>query len=279
MSKMLKKKSRRFLLYVTVILTCLTLGFPMYWMFNTSIAPQDDTFLYPPQLIHPDPTFDAYTKVLTERPVAQWMANSFYLVVLVLAVTIFTATLAGYALSRFQNRGTTAVGIFLLASRMLPTTLLVIPLFVVMRVLKLTDTLMAVALADLVFVVPFTAWMLKGYFDSIPRELEEAAWIDGCTRLRALVQIILPLAAPGIAASLMFGAILTWDDFIFARTFITSSHLWTVTVGLSSFKGEYVTYWNEIMAASFIGTIPIVIIFSFVERFMIGGLTAGALKG
>jgi multiple sugar transport system permease protein len=274
-----KRVLKRVLLYLTVILTCLILGFPMYWMFNTSITPQNDTFLYPPQLVNPNPTLDAYANIIAERPIVQWMANSFYLVLLVLGATILTAIFAGYALSRYRNRGTKIVGVFLLASRMLPTTLLVIPLFVVMRVLKLTDTLYSVALADLVFVVPFTAWMLKGYFDSISRELEEAAWIDGCSRFQSLVQIIIPLAAPGIAASLLFGAILTWDDFIFARTFITSQSNWTVTVGLSSFKGEYVTYWNQIMAASFIGTIPIVVVFSFVERYMIGGLTAGALKG
>jgi multiple sugar transport system permease protein len=121
--------------------------------------------------------------------------------------------------------------------------------------------------------------MLKTYFDSIPRELEEAAWLDGAGRLRSLFQIVMPLASPGIAATSLYAAILAWDEFIFSRTFISEERSWTITLGLASFKGEYVTYWNDIMAASLIGTIPIVIVFFFVERYLIAGMTAGSLKG
>lgn len=274
-----KRILKKILLYVAVITTCTILFFPMYWMFNTSLAPQQQTFIYPPRLLHPNPTLDAYREVLTNRPILQWMTNSLYIVLLVTAATLLTAIFAGYSLSRYRNTGTKSVGAFLLVSRMLPTTLLVIPLFVIMRRLNLINSIYSVALADLVFVVPFAAWMLKGYFDSIPRELEEAAWIDGCNRVQSMFWIVLPLAVPGIAASLLFGAILAWDEYVFARTFITSENAWTVTVGLASFKGEYVTYWNEIMAASLIGTLPIVIVFLIVERYLIGGLTAGALKG
>jgi multiple sugar transport system permease protein len=182
-------------------------------------------------------------------------------------------------MSRYSRPGTRTIGSLLLASRMLPTTLLVIPLFVIMQRLGLLNSLYAVILADLIFIVPFAAWMLKAYFDSIPRELEEAAWLDGAGRQRTLFGIVLPLAAPGIAATGLYAAILAWDEFIFARTFISSEQNWTVTLGLSSFRGEYVTYWNEIMAASLIGTIPIVVLFLFVEKYLVAGLTAGSMKG
>jgi multiple sugar transport system permease protein len=270
---------RRTYLYLAAIIVTAILFFPIYWMFNTSLAPRDQLFLYPPRLIHPNAQFTSYIEIITGRPIVRWMLNSAYVVILVTVASLGISVFAGYSLSRFRHRGTAAVGWLLLASRMLPTTLLVIPLFIVMRRLALINTLYSVALADLVFIVPFSAWMLKGYFDSIPRELEEAAWIDGCTRTQALYKVVIPLATPGIAATLLYGAILAWDEFIFARTFITGNETWTITLGLASFRGEYVTYWNEIMAACLLGTIPIMVFFLLAEKYLISGLTAGAMKG
>ncbi len=270
---------QRIVFGILVLITCSILFFPFYWMINTSLAPRDQLFVYPPRLFHPDAQLTAYIDVLTNRPMFQWMANSAYVVVIVTVLATCIAMLAGYSMSRFQRPGTQTIGALLLASRMLPTTLLVIPLFVIMQQLRLLNTLHALILADLIFIVPFSAWMLKTYFDSIPRELEEAAWLDGAGRLRSMVHIVLPLAAPGIAATGLYSAILAWDEFIFARTFISTEQNWTITLGLASFKGEYVTYWNEIMAASLIGTIPIVILFLFVEKYLVAGLTAGSVKG
>jgi multiple sugar transport system permease protein len=126
--------------------------------------------------------------------------------------------------------------------------------------------------------MPFATWMLKGYFDGIPRELDEAAYIDGSSRLGALRRVVLPLAAPGLAATALYSAILAWDEYLFARTFLTSTSTWTISVGLGAFRGEYVTYWNEVMAASLIGTLPLIVIFLVLERQLIHGLTAGAVK-
>lgn len=274
-----RKRWRRIGLYLLVIVVCAILFFPMYWMFNTSLSPRDQLFVYPPRLLHPAAEFTSYITVLSERPILRWMANSTYVVLLVTLASLCTSIFAGYSLSRFRRRGTALVGGLLLASRMLPTTLLVIPIYIIMRRLGLLNTPYSVVLANLVYIVPFSAWMLKSYFDSIPRDLEEAAWMDGCSRTSALFRIVIPLAAPGIAATMLYGAILAWDEFIFARTFLTSNQTWTITLGLSSFKGEYVTYWNDIMAASLIGTIPIVIIFLLTERYLITGLTAGSVKG
>lgn len=270
---------QRTVFLMLVLITCGILFFPFYWMINTSLAPRDQLFVYPPPLFHPDAQLTAYIDVLTNRPMFQWMANSAYVVAIVTVLATCIAMLAGYSMSRFQRPGTQTIGALLLASRMLPTTLLVIPLFVIMQQLRLLNTLHALILGDLIFIVPFSAWMLKTYFDSIPRELEEAAWLDGAGRLRSMIHIVLPLAAPGIAATGLYAAILAWDEFIFARTFINTEQYWTITLGLASFKGEYVTYWNEIMAASLIGTIPIVILFLFVEKYLVAGLTAGSVKG
>jgi multiple sugar transport system permease protein len=144
--------------------------------------------------------------------------------------------------------------------------------------LKLINTLWSVVLANVTFIMPFATWMLKGYFDSIPRELEEAAYIDGTSRLGALVRVTMPLAAPGVAATALYSAILAWDEYLFARTFLTTNSVWTISVGLGSFRGEYITFWNEVMAASLVGTLPIIVIFLLLERQLVGGLTAGAVK-
>jgi multiple sugar transport system permease protein len=126
--------------------------------------------------------------------------------------------------------------------------------------------------------MPFATWMLKGYFDTIPRELDDAAAIDGASRLGVLVRVVLPLAAPGVAATALYSAILAWDEYLFARTFLNTTSVWTISVGLGSFKGEYVTFWNEVMAASLVGTLPIIGIFLLLERQLVSGLTAGAIK-
>jgi len=268
----------RVLLYLGVTVVVGTLFFPIYWMFNTSLAPQDQLYVYPPRLIHPHATLAAYIKIFAERPMARWMANSLVVVMLTGAFSLVISVLAGYSLSRYRVPGSGSLGYLLLASRMLPTTLLVIPLFVFMSGLRLINTLWSVVIANVTFIMPFATWMLKGYFDSIPRELEEAAYIDGTSRLGALFKVTLPLSAPGVAATALYAAILAWDEYLFARTFLNTSSVWTISVGLGSFKGEYITFWNEVMAASLVGTVPIIVIFLLLEKQLVGGLTAGAVK-
>jgi multiple sugar transport system permease protein len=266
------------LLYLGVTLVVGTLFFPIYWMFNTSLAPQDQLYVYPPRLMHPHATLAAYVKIFAERPIARWMANSLLVVLLTGAFSLIISILAGYSLSRYRVRGSGSLGYLLLASRMLPTTLLVIPLFVFMSSLKLINTLWSVVIANVTFIMPFATWMLKGYFDTIPRELEEAAYMDGTSRLGALFKVTLPLSAPGVAATALYAAILAWDEYLFARTFLNTNSVWTISVGLGSFKGEYITFWNEVMAASLVGTVPIIVIFLLLEKQLVSGLTAGAIK-
>ncbi|MDR7544890.1 MAG: carbohydrate ABC transporter permease [Armatimonadota bacterium] len=274
----MRRSLARALLYLGVTVVVGTLFFPIYWMFNTSLAPQDQLYVYPPRVIHPHATVAAYVKIFAERPIARWMVNSLLVVVLTGAFSLTISVLAGYSLSRYRVRGSGWLGYLLLASRMLPTTLLVIPLFVFMSGLKLINTLWSVVIANVTFIMPFATWMLKGYFDSIPRELEEAAYIDGTSRLGALFKVTLPLSAPGVAATALYAAILAWDEYLFARTFLNTNSVWTISVGLGSFKGEYITFWNEVMAASLVGTVPIIVIFLLLEKQLVGGLTAGAVK-
>ena len=158
--------------------------------------------------------------------------------------------LAGYSLSRFTVRGGHSLGLFILTAKMLPATLLVIPLFGIFRMLDLIGSLWSIILAHSTLIVPFTTWMLKGYFDTIPRELEQAAMVDGCSPMGAMVRVVLPVALPGLAATALYGFVLSWSDYAYARTFLTNAQTnWTANLGITTMKGEYVTDWNEISAA------------------------------
>jgi multiple sugar transport system permease protein len=252
--------------------------FPIYWMVVTSLLPQDSIFRYPPSFLPPDAQLGGYRKVLGDSGLLGWIRNSTLVVAVSTVLSAAVAILGGYGLSRFQSHVGHALGYFLLASRLVPSTLWVIPLYLMYQSVGLLDTPLAVILAYTTFEIPFATWMLKGYFDSIPRELDQAAQIDGCSEFTALVWIILPVALPGIAASLMASAILGWSDYLFALTFLRDPSLWTVTVGIQSLFGEHVTLWNSIMAGSLLATLPMVILFLALGRYLVSGLTAGAVK-
>ncbi|MDE2856282.1 MAG: carbohydrate ABC transporter permease [Chloroflexota bacterium] len=267
------------ILYAVVIVVIVILVFPLYWMFNTSLAPATRLRSFPPVFVQPEPTLAAYQSIFAERPIGVWLRNSAVVALSSTALSMFVSVLAGYSISRIRARGSQAIGLFFLMSRMLPSTLIIIPLFVSFRQLQLIGDLKSLVLAHATFITPFAVWMLKGYFDTIPAELEDAAMIDGCTPLSALVRVVLPLSAPGLAATTLYGFVLSWNDFVFARTFLVANqNAWTVNVGVASLKGEYLTEWNEIMAGSLIAMLPIVIAYLFLERFLVSGLTAGSSK-
>ena len=258
---------------------CALAVFPIYWMLVSSLTPGNELRSFPPTFLPTAPDWTAYQKVLLERPILTWLANSTFIALASVALSLAVSILAAYSLSRFRVRGAHTLGLWILVSKMLPATLLVIPLFAMFRELGIIGTPWSAILAHATLIVPFSTWMLKGYFDSIPQELEQAALIDGCSPLGALWRIVLPAAAPGIAATALYGVILSWADYAFARTFLTSERgAWTLNVGIATLKGEHMTAWNEIMAASMLAALPIIAIYLVLERFLVGGLTAGAVK-
>ncbi|MEO1019184.1 MAG: carbohydrate ABC transporter permease [Pseudomonadota bacterium] len=266
-------------LYVTVIAVCLIVMFPIYWMFTSSLTPTNQLKQFPPVFWPVEPNWMVYWESITERPLLRWLTNSSLAAMGAVAISLSVSVLAAYSLSRFRLRGGHELGLFILVSKMLPATLLVIPLFVIFRQIGLIGSLWSIILAHATLIVPFSTWMLKGYFDTIPTELEQAAMIDGCTPLGALWRVVLPAAAPGIAATALYGVVLSWGDYAFARTFLTSAqNAWTANVGIATLKGEHFTAWNEIMAAAMLTAIPIIIIYLFLERYLVGGLTSGAVK-
>ena len=266
-------------LLITIVVAVIVL-FPVYWMLVASVLPTSMTLAIHPSIIPTHGfTLHAYVNDITTRPVGRWLLNSTVVTVAVSAISLVISALAGYSLSRFRSAGTGSVGYVLLLARMLPGTMLSIPLFVVFGKLGLIDSLASLILADVTITVPFTTWMLKNFIDAIPREIEEAAVVDGCSRIGAMVRVVLPLAGPGIGATAVYAAILSWGDLLFARTLVTEPSKWTMPVGVTSFIGAQDVDWSGLMAAGTMSMIPMIVLFALMEPFLVRGLTSGATKG
>jgi multiple sugar transport system permease protein len=271
---------QRWLWFVLAAVTVALVLFPIYWMVVTSLLPSSIVLSRHPPLLPPleHVSLDAFAGVFRRRPVLTWILNSTLVAVGSTLVSLVIATLAGYSLSRWQTRAQKVAGAALLLTKMLPGSLIVVPFFVMFTTAHLIDTRAALVAANVAVGVPFATWMMKGFFDTLPRELEQAAAIDGCTPLQALWYVILPLARPGLAACAIYLAIVAWSEFVFARTLVTRADLWTVTVGLQSFVGEYLVDWPALMAAGVVSLAPMLVLFLLLEPFLVSGLTAGAVK-
>lgn len=262
--------------FLTVLLL-----FPVYWMAQTSILPTSSVLSRTPSLL-PRPgeiSLSAFELLITQNPVARWFINSAIITLGSALLSTFCATLAGYSLSRFSSKAASGIAFVLLLGRVLPGTLLVLPYFVLFRWAGILDSHVAVILANASMIIPFATFMMKNYFDDVPRELDEAAKVDGCTPLRALWFVVLPIARPGIAASVAFAATASWVDLLFARTLLISPNNWTVPVGITSLIGEVQTSWNQLMAAGVLSVLPVFAIYWFAQPYLVGGMISGAVKG
>ncbi len=252
--------------------------FPIYSMIVLSFASEKNLMAYPPKIILREYTLDAWRNVFTTRPVVKWITNSLIVTSLSTLFSIIIAILAGYSLSRYKSRFSIGIGYFFFATRMIPSTLIIIPLYMVFQKWGLINRYPSVILAYISFQVPFASWMMKSFFDSIPTHLEEQAMVDGCTEIGALFRIILPLCPAGIMACILAASILAWSDYLFVRTFLSQSELLTITVGIKTFFEQYVIHWNEVMASCLLGTAPLIFLFLLFQKSLVKGLTAGAVK-
>jgi ABC-type glycerol-3-phosphate transport system permease component len=275
----LTRLSRRSAFYLLVAVTLLANLFPFYWMVVTSLKSWAGIFTYPPTFLPLPLDTTAYQEIFEKTRLGLWLYNSVVVGLPTTLLALVCSTSGAYALSRFRFRGRGLTGMLILVTQMLPGTLLVIPIYLMFKGFGLLDTYLALILAYATFALPFCIWMLKGYFDTIPIELEEAALVDGCTRLKVLRHIVVPLSLPGLAVTAMFAFVLAWNDLVLAITLNTTPELRTVAVGLASFVGEYGTPWGQIMAASAVTSLPILLLFLFLQRYLLYGLTAGAVKG
>jgi ABC-type glycerol-3-phosphate transport system permease component len=263
---------------VLALLIGLIFAAPFLYMIFTSLKGANEIFSRPVAFF---PTkgwyFQAYIDVWSKGKFDQYFLNSIYVSVASTLVSVIIAVLAGLGFARYKLPNWLLLSI--LVSQLFPLVLLVPPFFVVFRQLGLYDSHMALIISYVSFALPYSIWMLAGYFRSIPVDLEEAAQVDGTTRLGAYLRITLPLAAPGIAATVIYCFILAWNEFLFAFTFVSTPALRTLPVGLQMFIGQYGVEWNLLMAGAVVTTIPVVILFVILQRYLVASLTAGAVKG
>jgi ABC-type glycerol-3-phosphate transport system permease component len=253
--------------------------FPFYWMLNTSLKPTPEVFVSPPTFISAQWSFDAYANLIKTRPILRYFANSLVVAVGATGLSLVLSALAAYGFTRFFIRGATAFVIFLLFTKMLPETLLIIPYFQLMSSLGLINSYAALILAYSSFALPFSVWMLIGFFRTIPREIDEAAIMDGASRLEVFFRVILPLARPGLVAVALFTFLIAWNSYVWALVLTTDSSMYVLSVGIANLVGEYRVQWNELMAASVIAALPVMVLYAFLERHLVGAITAGAVKG
>lgn len=254
--------------------------FPFLWMLVTSLKPSTEIRTLNPTFLISAPTLEHFKNVLTGSAFLTFFKNSVFIATVTTFASLFISIFAGYALSRyFRFRGVKVFGIAMLLSQMIPGVLLLIPLYLVMKNINLINTYMSLILAYTTFTVPLCTFMLKGFFDSIPLEMEESAEIDGCTRVGIIFRILLPVSLPSLVATSLYAFLNAWNEFMFGFVFINDESHRTLTPGISLFKGLYQTDWGSMMAASVLSVLPVVIIFIFLQRFLIEGMTAGAVKG
>lgn len=253
--------------------------FPFYWMGLTSLRTGKQVYVKEDVLVPRDLTLQNYEFIFTERPTGRWLRNSVIMAFASSTSAVIIGVLAGYSLVRLKFLGNRSIARGVLFTYLLPTSLLFIPMFILMFNLRLTEGLWGLLLAYLSFNVPFCTWLILGYFRSIPEELEDAARIDGCTRLGVLARIVLPLAAPGIVTAFIFGFTNSWNEFLYAVVLVNRRELMTLPTGLGSYMLGDVFLWGPLMATAFITTLPPVLLFIVVQRFVVAGMTLGSVKG
>jgi multiple sugar transport system permease protein len=259
-----------------LVFVCL---FPFLWMGLSSIKQLNELYTIPPQWWPDHPTLANYYKVLFESRIPRYFLNSVIISVGSTGLALILAVFAANGFARFRFRGQSFWQACILVGQLLPTAAIIVPLFITLKVLGLVNTYWGLILVYMIITLPLSVWMLTSYFRAIPRELDEAAVIDGASRVGILFRIILPLSLPGIVAVLVYSFITTWNEFIFALCFATDSSVKTLPIGLAEFSTEFNTDWGAVMAASMVMTVPIALLFLVFQKFFVGGLTAGATKG
>jgi multiple sugar transport system permease protein len=274
------KKSTRALQYLALLGYIVFLGFPLLWMLSTAFKGPRELVALHPSLWPSHPTFDNFRTAFTSQGLARSAWNSLQVSVAAAVLTVLIALPAAYALARFRTRlGTAAIG-WILVSQLFPFILLIIPLFVILKKLTLTNSLGGLVLVYVVWSLPFVLWMLQGFIRAIPRDIEEAAAVDGASRMQTLRRVVVPLLAPGIVASTLFAFVSAWNEFFFALVMLQDPEKATVPVTLARFVGiQGVVRLGPLAAGAFLATLPSLIVFGLLQRRLTSGLLAGAVKG
>ena len=254
-------------------------GFPFAWMISTAFKESREIFATPPSFLPRSFTLDNLQRLFVETRALTYLKNSIVVSLSTVAVTIAVATPAAYSLTRFRFPGREQLAGTILFTYMFSPIMIIVPFYVMMRFLGLTNTHLGLVLAYTAFCLPFSLWMLRTFFQSIPIDIEQAAMVDGANRVQTVLYVVLPLSLPGVVATSIFTFVLTWNDYIFARILISADELKTLPVGIADLYNASVVDWGMIMAAGLLILTPVLAVFFLIQKYMVVGLGAGALKG
>lgn len=278
--KKLKSPKNIFYCVISVVILCVLL-FPLFWIFVTSLKTEQEIFQIPP-------TF--YPHVLNTKSYAAQIetgdfnmfrsfANSFVISVGAMVIAVILAVPASYAIARYRFKGRKAMLLCFLVTQMLPVSVLLTPMFIMFKGMHVYNTWISAVLADATIGIPFSILILKNYFASIPKELEEAAYIDGCNRMSAFMKVLVPVAKPGVIVCAIFSFLYAWGDLAYGMTFILDQQKRPITAGIFNFMGQYGTKWSYLTAFAIVTIIPVALIFIFMQKYIIAGMTNGEVKG
>jgi multiple sugar transport system permease protein len=273
-----KRFVKPFVIFWTVIVV-LFLLFPFFVMISTMLKPSTEVYTSPPYWIPKKIALSNFVKIWAQHPMAKYFRNS---LIIAAGTTLLTTVLcvpAAYAVARFRFLGQKFVLYMYLVVQMFSPIIVVIALFKIISRMHLLDTYLGLVLVNTVFTLSFVTWMLSGYFRSIPVDIEEAALIDGCSRLQTIIRIMLPIAAPGLVTTIIYSFIASWNEFMFALTLVQSIGKTPLTLGLYNFVGRYTTQWEFLTAAAFLAIIPVIVLFLLIEKNLVAGIVGGAVKG
>ncbi len=264
--------------YTLMSAVCVIIVFPLYWMVLSSLTPE--------QMFEPNPSLftlnmsgEGYISAFVDYPLSRWLLNSFGVAVVSAFFAVSISVFAAYSLSRFDYPGKFTFTVLLLVTQMIPFALLIIPIYVIFRDVGLLNSYLGLVVAYITFAIPLCTLLLKGFIDTIPREIEEAALIDGYSRVGAFLRVTLPIALPGLAVTTLFAFLQAWNEYVFAVTLLHERLKFTSSVGLFMFIGAYSVDWTALLGASAIVTIPTFVVFAFIQKGLIKGIGTGALKG
>jgi len=253
-------------------------GFPVLWMLLNSFKPNAEIFAWPPVWISENFTFEAYVEIFNDPEKIRFFVNSYLVAFTVVILTLLVSILAAYSFSRFDYPGKNIINTIIISVQAVPPITLLIPYLGLIVTIGLYNTYGALILTYLLFTLPYAILMMTGYFNTLPKDLDEAVMIDGGSRFRALWNVLVPLSVPGLVSVGMYTFMLAWNEYLFALALTKTNEFRTVPVGISLLMGQHAYEWNQMMAMSILGSLPILLLFLFFQKFFIAGMTSGAVK-
>jgi len=274
----IKKRYIGYILIFLSIIVCIITGFPVYWMLNISLKSEVNLFNYPPQILPCNLDFSGYVQAFKAGTIFIWIKNSLIVALFSVILNVISATLAAFGLSRYNFKANAAFIFLIMFTQMIAPALIIAPIFILFLKVKLTNSLIGLVIANTGMTLAFSTWILKGFFDNIPKEIDEAAFIDGCSRFQVFRKIILPLSTPAIITVAIITFFDVYNEYMFALTLVTSQNKWLGTVGLAANTTRMGTSWDVMLAQTALFCIVPILFYFIFQRYIVKGLTAGSLK-